>query len=101
MLLCHNYLEGIFLAFRFSGLVFFDLSYWIKCIINPSSTLGIPPSEVHLFQIFASVVCDILWFQRNKAAHEGILLNALILTRKDLSLLLWSVGFLLWMSPTS
>jgi hypothetical protein len=26
-----------------------------------------------LFQIFASILCDLLWFARNKAVHEGVI----------------------------
>ena len=44
---------------------------WIKLIISLSSSLGIPLVDCHKFQIFASVACDILWFYRNKAFHNG------------------------------
>jgi hypothetical protein len=27
----------------------------------------------HLFQIFAAVLCDLIWFARNKAVHEGFI----------------------------
>ncbi|XP_059451030.1 uncharacterized protein LOC132181816 [Corylus avellana] len=49
-----------------------NLSSWIKGIIFPHFTFGIPQSESHLFQIYAAVLCDLLWFSRNKAIHEGI-----------------------------
>jgi hypothetical protein len=44
---------------------------------SPSSSFGIPKKEAHLFQIFASVLCDLLWFSRNKAMHEGSIPNIL------------------------
>jgi hypothetical protein len=50
-----------------------SLSDWIKGIINPHLSFGIPKSDSHLFQIFASVLCDLLWFSRNKAAHDGVI----------------------------
>jgi hypothetical protein len=50
---------------------------WIKGIIHPHLTFGIPKPETHLFQIFAMVLCDLLWFSRNKAVHEGIIPNIL------------------------
>jgi hypothetical protein len=50
-----------------------SLPDWIKGIINPFSSLGIPLADSHLFQIFAAVLCDLLWFSRNKAYHEGVI----------------------------
>ena len=32
--------------------------------------------DCHKFQIFASVACDILWFYRNKAFHDGVSFEA-------------------------
>jgi hypothetical protein len=32
------------------------------------------------FKNFAAVACDYLWFTRNKAHHEGIIPNALIIS---------------------
>jgi hypothetical protein len=46
-------------------------SNWIKGLIHPHSFFGIPPADCHLFQIFAAVLCDLIWFARNKAVHEG------------------------------
>jgi hypothetical protein len=50
---------------------------WIKGIITPHITFGIPPADSHLFQIFAAVLCDLNWFSRKQAVHKGILLDAL------------------------
>jgi hypothetical protein len=50
-----------------------SLSSWVKGIISPQATFGIPHSDVHLFQIYTSVLCDILRFSNNKAIHEGII----------------------------
>jgi hypothetical protein len=58
-------------AFRF-----FSMSEWIGSIISSGSSLGIPLVDHHRFQIFAYVVCDILWFYRNKAFHDGVSFNA-------------------------
>jgi hypothetical protein len=33
-----------------------------------------------MFQIFAAVACDYLWFTRNKAHHDGLIPNALIIS---------------------
>jgi hypothetical protein len=56
-----------------------SLPNWIKGIINPHSSFGIPKSDTHLFQIFAAVFCDLIWFARNKAAHEGFIPDLSIL----------------------
>jgi hypothetical protein len=50
-----------------------SLPNWIKGNINPHSSFGIPKSDTHLFQIFAVVFYDLIWFARNKAAHEGFI----------------------------
>jgi hypothetical protein len=36
-------------------------------------------NDVHLFQIFVSILCDRLWFCRNKAMHDGIIPDITIL----------------------
>jgi hypothetical protein len=59
----------------------FSMSDWLNCILNPFLFLGLPKSDVHLFQIFASVFCDLLWFNRNKVVHDGIIPDALSLSR--------------------
>jgi hypothetical protein len=48
----------------------------IKGISLPHSSLGIPKTDTHLFQIYAAVLCYLLWFSRNKALHEGIIPNS-------------------------
>jgi hypothetical protein len=55
---------------------------WIKMIISPSSSLGIPRKDQHKFQIFAAVACDLLWFYRNKAFHDGLTFDAALLVSK-------------------
>ena len=52
-----------------------SLSSWVKGIISPYIAFGIPQSNAHLFQIFAYILCDMLWFSKNKAIHEGIILD--------------------------
>jgi hypothetical protein len=53
-----------------------SLSDWLSIILHPD-TIGIPVSDSHLFQIFAAVACDQIWFARNKALHENLIPNAL------------------------
>jgi hypothetical protein len=47
------------------------LPNWIKGIINPHSSFRISKTDSHLFQIFVAVLCDLIWFAKNKAVHEG------------------------------
>jgi hypothetical protein len=42
--------------------------------------MQIPKTDLHYFQIFASVGCDLLWTHRNKAYHEGTSFDALTLS---------------------
>jgi len=42
--------------------------------------LGIPQVEAHLFQTFAVVTYDYLWFIKNKAHHEGLIPNDLVIS---------------------
>jgi hypothetical protein len=49
------------------------------CIISPHFSFGIPPAEARLFQIFAVILCDLLWFSKNKAAHDGIIHDVMVL----------------------
>jgi hypothetical protein len=55
------------------------LASWIKGIPSPHISFGILYAEAHLFQIFAAVLCDLLWFSRNKAAHDGIIPGVMVL----------------------
>jgi hypothetical protein len=45
------------------------------------SSFGIPLRDQHKFQIFAAVACDILWFYRNKAYHDGLSYDAISVSR--------------------
>lgn len=63
------------------ALNFSKMAYWIKLFISPGRSLGIPTKDLHLFQICASVACDLLWFYRNKAHHDRITHNALAISR--------------------
>jgi len=54
---------------------------WLHVILHPH-TIGIPASESHLFQIFAVVACDQIWYARNKAHHENLVPNALSISAK-------------------
>ncbi len=44
---------------------------WIKIILSPGTKLHIPRVDHHRFQVFSAVSCDLLWFHRNKAFHDG------------------------------
>ncbi|XP_059428504.1 uncharacterized protein LOC132162261 [Corylus avellana] len=59
-----------------SALNFSNMVDWINVILSPSISLAIPPADHHKFQIFTSVPCDLLWFYRNKAYHEGKIVDA-------------------------
>jgi hypothetical protein len=54
-----------------------SLSDWIKGILTPYISFGIPLADSHLFQIFAAVLCDLLWFCRNQAVHKGVFPDSL------------------------
>jgi hypothetical protein len=53
----------------FSYMPFVD---WIKALLRPHFSLGIPVQDVHNFQISALVLMDQIWFARNKLIHEAI-----------------------------
>ena len=55
------------LAVNMSNLSHIDIIEWIKCIIDPKTKLGIRDEESLHFQLYASIVCDKIWMQRNKA----------------------------------
>jgi hypothetical protein len=48
-----------------------------KGILTPNVSFGIPFADLHLFQIFAAVLCDLLWLSRNQAIHKGVIPDAL------------------------
>ena len=50
-----------------------SLPNWIIDILSPHHVFGIPLVDTHLCQIYATALCDILWFSRNQAIHKGIL----------------------------
>ena len=58
-----------------------SLSSWVKGIINPHTSFSIPLADSHLFQVFATVLCDLLWFSRNKAIHDGVVPDVLTLAK--------------------
>jgi hypothetical protein len=63
------------------ALKFTSMSEWISSIISPGSSIGIPLVDHHKFQIFAVVACDILWFYRNKAFHDGVSFDAISVSK--------------------
>ena len=50
-----------------SNLSHIDITEWVKCIIDPKVKLGIRENESHHFKLYALIVCDRNWMQRNKA----------------------------------
>jgi hypothetical protein len=64
-----------------TAFTFTTLTEWIQLIISPGSSFGIPLMDQHKFQIFAAVACDILWFYRNKAYHDGLSYDAISVSR--------------------
>lgn len=42
---------------------------WIKIILNPCVTIGIPRADSSLFQLFAALLADLVWFQWNQIVH--------------------------------
>jgi hypothetical protein len=50
-----------------------SLADWIECILTPTSSFGINCADSHFFQIFAAVLCDMLWFYRNQVVHKGVI----------------------------
>jgi hypothetical protein len=52
-----------------------SLSYWIKGILTPFNSFGIPFANSHLFQIYAAVFCDLILFSKNQAIHNGVILE--------------------------
>jgi len=58
-----------------------NLCDWVRIILSPGSTLHIPYSEFHRFQVFATVTCDLLWLHRNKAYHNGLSFDARVLAK--------------------
>jgi len=56
-----------------------NITDWLLIILNPA-TIGIPQTTTHMFQIFAAVACDQLWFSRNKAHHDKLVTNALVIS---------------------
>jgi hypothetical protein len=62
------------LAIRISS-----MESWLDLILHPGK-IGIPSSDHHLFQIFETVACDQIWLARNKALHDDIVPNALVIS---------------------
>jgi hypothetical protein len=58
-----------------------NLCDWIRAILYLEPILYIPCSKLHCFQVFATVTCDLLWFHRNKAFHDGLSFDACILAK--------------------
>jgi hypothetical protein len=56
------------------------MTKWLSIILNPEM-ISIPLADSHLFQIFFAVIAyDHIWFLRNKAHHEDLVPNALVIS---------------------
>lgn len=44
---------------------------WIRHLLHPHHTIGIPLEDQHLFQISVANTIDMLWADRNRVAHGG------------------------------
>jgi hypothetical protein len=58
-----------------------NLCDWVLVILYHEALLYIPCSELHRFQVFATVTCDLLWFHHNKTFHDGLSFDAHILAK--------------------
>jgi hypothetical protein len=58
-----------------------SMSEWMSSIISPGNSIGIPLMNHLKFPIFAAVACDILWFYRNKAFHDGASFNVILVSK--------------------
>jgi hypothetical protein len=63
-----------------SALPIASMADWLLIILHPEK-IGIPLVDTHFFQIFAVIACDQIWYSRNKALHEGLIPNALSISR--------------------
>jgi hypothetical protein len=86
-----------------------NITDWLFIILNPA-TIGIPQADSHMFQIFAAVACDQLWFSRNKAHHDNHVPNALVISATINKIVLehhsdWSTTLIknpeVWKKPSS
>jgi len=60
-------------------LLVYNITDWLLIILNPA-TIGISQTATHMFQIFAAVACDQLWFSMNNAHHDKIIPNAITIS---------------------
>uniref|UniRef100_A0A2N9HT90 CCHC-type domain-containing protein n=1 Tax=Fagus sylvatica TaxID=28930 RepID=A0A2N9HT90_FAGSY len=53
-------------------LPFTSISDWVKFILNPGTHLNLQLSEAQSFTLLACVICDQVWFHRNKMLKSGL-----------------------------
>jgi hypothetical protein len=53
-------------SIRFDVYNFHSIVDWIKLILKPNPTLGIPKSEERTFSLYAAISCDVIWRSRNE-----------------------------------
>ena len=54
---------------------------WVKIILDPKTNLGLDDEFAQEFQLYSLLICDQLWFFRNKARVEGSKSNPIELAR--------------------
>ena len=55
---------------------------WVKMIINPKPFLALDDEATKEFQLFAAIMCDRVWMNRNKARVDGIKIASVDLARQ-------------------
>ena len=97
--LCNNapkYLEHLFLQcdcvaqiwlmapwpINLSSLSNISILDQVKIILNPKKNLGLDDESAQEFQLYSLLICDQLWFFRNKARVEGSKSNPIELARQ-------------------
>jgi hypothetical protein len=98
-----------FWAMDILALPIYNITDLLRIILNPA-TIGIFQTNSHMFQIFATVACDQLWFSRNKAHHDNLVPNALVISANINKIVLehhsaWSTSLIrnpeVWKKPSS
>jgi hypothetical protein len=48
------------------------ISSWVLAILKPYHLLAITRQKTHIFQLFAAVTLDHIWFSRNSLVHNAV-----------------------------
>jgi len=55
---------------------------WVKIILYPKTNLGLDDESAEEFQLYSLLMCDQIWYSRNKARVEGSKSNPIELARQ-------------------